>query len=228
MLTLLFIRHAESVGNQQHRMQGHADYELSEQGWKQAECLAQRLTVEFCVPTCVYSSPIRRAKQTAQVILQHLPSQVSLAYDDRLKECDQGIFEGLTWLEASKLYPELCNKLETTMEWIPVPEAETPSEVRHRVHSWLKDIFTNHQGGHSLWIVAHQWLLCNLISALLGSDRTWQMPIDHTGIFEFSVDLDRWTHLDVETFSNSNLWQIHRFNDVQHLPSSPLSLSSQM
>ena len=224
MLTLIFIRHAESIGNQQYRMQGHADYALSDQGWEQARCLAQRLAAEFRPPTCLYSSPIRRAKQTAQVLLECQPPSVSLMYDDRLCEGHQGIFQGLTWAEACERYPDLCHQLEASLDCIPIPSAETPSEVRQRAISWLEDILGRHQDGDRLWVVAHEWILYHLISGLLGSDRTWQIPISHTGLFEFSLNLPRWSELGVEVLANSSLWQLSRFNDVQHLSRQSLSI----
>lgn len=217
MLTLLFIRHAESVGNQHGRMQGQADDELSDKGWGQAQCLAQRLAAEFRVPTCVYSSSIRRAQQTTQVLLKYQSPSISVIYDDRLREGDQGIFQGLTWVEACERYPDLCHQLETSPDWIPIPNAEAPLEVRQRATAWLQDILAYHQTGDRLWVVAHEWLLYHLISALLGSDRTWQLPITHTGLFEFSLNLARWSDSDVNVLANSSLWQLHRFNDVQHL-----------
>ena len=217
MLTLLFIRHAESIGNQQYRMQGHAAYKLSEQGWQQAQCLAKRLASEFAAPTCIYSSPIARAVQTAQVILKSQSSLVPLTYDDRLCEGHQGIFQGLTWQEARERYPDLCHQLETSSEWCPVPDAEAPFEVRHRAKDWIQEVLTQHQDGDRLWVVAHEWILYHLISVLLGSDRTWQLPIDHTGLFEFSLNLDRWSTSDMSVLMNSSFWQLRRFNDTQHL-----------
>ena len=218
VLTLLFIRHAESVGNQQRRMQGHAAYELSDHGWQQAQYLAKRLATEFRAPTCLYSSPIRRAEQTTQVILSHQSSDVSRVFDNRLCEGHQGIFQGLTWTEACGRYPDLCHQLETSSEWVPVPKAETPSDVRQRAISWLQDVLDHHQDGDRLWVVAHEWLLTHLISALLGSDRTWQFPIAHTGLFEFSLSLAQWSMSDLSVLTNSSLWQLNRFNDHQHLP----------
>jgi broad specificity phosphatase PhoE len=86
-LKLLFIRHAQSTGNQQRRMQGHGDFELSPEGRGQAERLARRLLAESWQPSCVYSSPLKRAAQTTEILLAHvlakpLPSAVSDLVDD--------------------------------------------------------------------------------------------------------------------------------------------------
>ena len=65
-MRLLLIRHAESEGNAQGRLQGRKEYPLSERGITQAAALAERLTP---VPiAAVYASPIRRAAETAEAV----------------------------------------------------------------------------------------------------------------------------------------------------------------
>lgn len=198
-------------------MQGHADYSLSDKGLAQAECLANRLSAEFESPTSLYCSPISRSKQTAAVILDRQSVAISLTYDERLCEGSQGIFQGLTWIEACERYPDLCRQLETSSGWIPVPHAEPPYEVRQRAYDWLKETLGRHQNCDRLWVITHEWVMYHLISVLLGSHRTWQLPIDHTAIFEFTLELSQWSDLDQCVLANSSLWQVRRFNDIQHL-----------
>lgn len=81
LLKLLFIRHAQSVGNQQKRMQGQGEFELSEEGKHQAEKLAHRLFTEGWRPSYVYTSPLKRTVQTTEILLSRflidpLPSNV--------------------------------------------------------------------------------------------------------------------------------------------------------
>lgn len=211
------MRHAESVGNAQRRMQGHGSYGLTETGRQQAECLGCRLARDFAPPTCIYSSPLNRTAQTAQILLGHQTKNVSLIYDERLVEGHQGVFQGLTWEQACARYPELCSQLETSMDWIPIPGAEAPTDIRQRAEAWVEFIVGHHQNGDRVWVVTHEWILYHLIAAVLGSDRTWQLPIGHTGLFEFSFDVSRWADQQALVLSTSSLWQIHRFNDLRHL-----------
>ncbi|MBF8286806.1 MAG: putative phosphoglycerate mutase family protein, partial [Dehalococcoidia bacterium] len=73
-MRLLLIRHAESEGNAQGRLQGRKEYPLTARGAVQAAALAQRLAVEPIA--AVYASPIRRALDTALAVGTQLGSEV--------------------------------------------------------------------------------------------------------------------------------------------------------
>jgi 2,3-bisphosphoglycerate-dependent phosphoglycerate mutase len=244
LLKLLFIRHAQSVGNQQKRMQGQGEFELTDEGRRQAEKLAQRLLAEAWRPSCVYSSPLKRTVQTTEILLspflaEPLPAMVSdlvdgevdvpldvLAHDtsaaiaveyaDELKEFQNGIFAGLTWAEARERYPELCHQLESSPDWIQIPGAESLQEARSRARQFVHRMIDRHAGGEQIWIVTHSWILQHLIAELMGCDRSWRIHARNTAIFEFWVDRSRWQRTDQNRF-NTDLWQIRRFNDYHHL-----------
>jgi 2,3-bisphosphoglycerate-dependent phosphoglycerate mutase len=244
-LKLLFIRHAQSVGNQQRRMQGHGDFELSTEGKGQAERLARRLLTESWQPACIYSSPLKRAAQTTEILLAHLsakplPSAISDLVDDEialseeflatqggqaavrveyaseLQEFQNGIFQGLTWTEAKVRYPDLCQTLEASADWIQIPGAESLKAARARAHRFMKSLLERHTNGQQIWIVTHSWILQHLIAELMGCDRSWRIHARNTALFEFWVDRSRWQRTDQNRF-NTDLWQIRRFNDCRHL-----------
>lgn len=233
-LKLVFIRHAESVGNVERRMQGHADYDLTDRGRQQARQLAEHLWKTGQPPSKVYSSPLKRAAQTAEILLQAkdalgqaAPSKIpsnppsnppSIEYAEDLLEFQNGIFKGLTWDEARERYPELCANLEASPDWISAPGAETLQDGRDRAERFIQHVLAHHHNGEMLWIVSHGWILQHLIAAMLGSDRTWHVPIKNTAVFEFWLERSRWTlHPDNPNRWNSDLWHIRRFNDTTHL-----------
>ena len=293
-LKLLFIRHAQSVGNQQRRMQGLGDFELSDEGKHQAEKLGHRLFTEAWRPTVVYTSPLRRAVQTTEILLERflvepLPSTISdlidadegaseitatstmlnsnkdttlaiplatsststaltstkfstegvansqsqgkanciysfhtrdgditVEYADELQEHQNGIFQGLTWAEAKAKYPELCEALESSSDWIPIPGAESLQDARDRAQRFIHRLLDRHIDGENIWIVTHSWIMQHLISELLGCDRSWRFHAHNTALFEFWLDRSRWQRTDQNRF-NTDLWQIRRFNDYHHL-----------
>ncbi len=244
-LKLLFIRHAQSVGNQQKRMQGNGEFDLSPEGRQQAEKLAKRLLSEAWRPTCVYSSPLKRAVQTTELLLApflvaalpaivsdlvdedldtpidaltpfQLDQQIPVHYADELREFQNGIFEGLTWAEAQQRHPDLCHTLEQTEDWIQIPGAESLEAARGRAHQFVQRLLNRHNDGEQIWVVSHSWILQHLIAELLGCDRSWRIHARNTALFEFWIDRSRWQRTDQNRF-NTDLWQIRRFNDCQHL-----------
>lgn len=249
-LKLLFIRHAQSVGNQQRRMQGHGEFALSQVGKQQAAKLAKRLLAEAWHPTCVYSSPLKRAVQTTEILLapflaEPLPSMVSdlvdgeidqplavlatqfatqgehqqipVYYADELKEFQNGIFAGLTWAEARARYPELCVRLETSPDWIQIPQAESLQAARERAQRFIHRLLDQHRNGEQVWIVTHSWILQHLIAELMGCDRSWRIHARNTALFEFWIDRSRWHCTEHQSCFNTDLWQVRRFNDYHHL-----------
>jgi 2,3-bisphosphoglycerate-dependent phosphoglycerate mutase len=217
-LKLLLIRHGESVGNQQGQMLGWLDDELSDRGNHQVRVLAQRLAHAYEPPTHIYSSPIRRAAQTTEILIRETGglNAEAVQYRDELKEFQAGIFTGLTWAEAQAQYPDLCDRLEASPDWLPIPDAETLKEGRDRATQFIQYVLTVHQNGDRLWIVTHAWILQHLLAAIMGTERTWGFQATYTGLFELWLDRDRWSVTD-ENRWNSDLWQLHHFNCDRHL-----------
>ncbi|MEM9772034.1 MAG: histidine phosphatase family protein [Cyanobacteria bacterium P01_D01_bin.73] len=255
-MKLLFIRHAESTGNQERRMQGNGEFSLSGAGEDQAKRLGNRLRRENWLPTRVYSSPLKRARMTAEIVMDQVfgdrpeenspsnnaPSNADLAqeirFNDDLREYQNGIFQGLTWQEAQAQHSELCDQLEASVDWLPVPGAETLVEGRQRAERFIETVLSECGNQDRVWVVAHSWILQHLISSMMGCDRSWRMSVYNTAIFEFWLDRDRWFKVlegdvadcsgegDGEDFKreqmvqnrfNTSLWQIRRFNDTAHL-----------
>ncbi len=213
-LKLVIIRHAQSTGNVDRRMQGQGDYPLTDCGRTQAQKLAQQL--QDFPPTAIYSSPLQRTIDTAEILRQGLSSAPPIQLTPELAEHQNGIFQGLTWAAAEAQYPELCAQLEASMDWIPVPGAETLRQARDRVERLVDYLLLNHRNGDRVWLVSHGWIMQQLIAALLGSNRSWRMTIKNTAYFEFWIDQSCWYRSDDDRL-NTERWQIVRFNDVSHL-----------
>lgn len=205
-------------------MEGQSSTELSALGKDQAQQLSRSLiSSELELPTHLYTSPLRRATQTAAALRKGLHRKnhnVLSQQVDSLKEIDQGIFQGMTWPQAQATYPDICSKLLTSLAWQPVPGAESPTAARERAAGWIAHMMRTHQPGDTLWTVSHAGILQHIIAALLGCDRTWRTEIAHTAIFEFWLAERQWEHLTHNRF-NPEYWQIRRFNDSSHLTDKP-------
>ncbi|MGF1569527.1 MAG: histidine phosphatase family protein [Nodosilinea sp.] len=231
MLKLLLIRHGQSEGNLVGRMEGISSTPLTALGEHQSHRLGQRLGAEEWRPTHVYCSPLRRATATLSAMVEGFnasldtldngpPSFTRLSplieLRDELQEYDHGIFNGLTWVEATERYPDLCASLEQSLDWRPIPQAETLEDGRRRSQRFVDYLLRCHQNGDRVWVVSHHWILQQIIARLLGCDRAWGLPMGNTARFEFWLDPSRWPDPGPNRL-NTELWKIKRFNDCSHL-----------
>jgi probable phosphoglycerate mutase len=100
-MILYCVRHGESVYNAERRIQGQTDVELSPLGLGQSGAVVAELAT---LPIdAVFSSPLRRARQTAEPLAAALGLQLRI--DDRLAEINAGVFQGLDWDEIAARYP---------------------------------------------------------------------------------------------------------------------------
>lgn len=88
-----FLRHGESVGNQENRFQGQADFPLTDKGREQARALAERWQSEGITFDLGLASPLLRAKETAEIVTSAL--NVPLELDPTWMEMNNGRLAGL-------------------------------------------------------------------------------------------------------------------------------------
>ncbi len=150
-MKLLLIRHGVTLENAANIAQGQTDGTLSEQGLKENEVLALQLKDHSF--SCIYSSPLGRAWQTATAIHQYHPD-IPLIADDRLMERHLGILQG-------KSYP------------VPYAEAdmyegmETAASMAGRLIEFLNMLREQH-AGETVALVSHGYLIKVLLSILHG------------------------------------------------------------
>ena len=101
MTRILLVRHGQSTWNANGRWQGRADPPLSDLGRRQAEVAAETIADQGM--TAVWASPLRRARQTADIVADRLGFSVQA--DPRLQERDAGEWEGLTRNEIEARWP---------------------------------------------------------------------------------------------------------------------------
>ena len=89
----VFLRHGESIGNAESRWQGQSDYPLTEKGRAQAHALAERWKSEDVKFDLAITSPLIRAKETAEIVASAL--NVKVEYDPICMERHIGEMEGL-------------------------------------------------------------------------------------------------------------------------------------
>jgi probable phosphoglycerate mutase len=138
--TILLARHGETDWNRENRFQGHADPPLNETGRGQAAELAAALANEPLA--AVYSSPLRRAFETAQIV--GVPHGLEPVPADALREVDVGSWQGLTRTEIEERFPEqFARWLDYEQGW---EDGETYDEMGQRVLAALLQLAAAHKG----------------------------------------------------------------------------------
>jgi len=197
---LYLVRHAESTWNAEGRVQGQADPPLNERGLAQAARLAERFRGEPI--DALYSSPLQRARQTAERIAEALALVSRM--DDRLKEHDVGLFTGLVWREIVEQFPEFSRTwMERAMD---MPGGEKQAAFRARAAGVMQDITARHPAG-KIVVVSHGGILGAYLARLLGLDPERRPP------FRF----DNASVSVVEIGGSLPALRVHRLNDVSHL-----------
>ncbi len=153
MTELLLVRHGETAWNAERRWQGHADPPLNERGRAQAEELAERLACERV--DAVYTSDLRRARETADVLAARLGLEP--VEDSGLREVDVGEWSGLT-------YDEIAERWPGAERW---QVGEAPEAMAERVVAAARRIAAAHPGERVL-VVSHGGPIRALFAAAAG------------------------------------------------------------
>jgi broad specificity phosphatase PhoE len=166
---ILFVRHGQTAPNRAGLLLGHSDPELTVAGSAQAEALAAYLSA--VEPTVVVSSPLRRARATAEPIAAACGVGVDL--DDRLIEIDYGQWEGRPFAELPAAVIECWRR---DPGFAP-PEGESLTSVRTRVAGFCADVL----GDEAVVVaVSHVSPIKAAVAWALGvgDEITWRMRLD--------------------------------------------------
>jgi broad specificity phosphatase PhoE len=173
-MRMLLIRHGQSVGNAQGRLQGQLDSPLTELGRTQAQALARRLVSEGWTASAIYASDLVRAVETAEILSADLDAPV--VRDQRLREYDVGVLTGLVWREIEAQYPEIWHGLQHSPEWTSIPGEEGNGPFYTRLSSALADIRSDHHDGEVVAVVSHGGSLGMMLVHLLGLEARRPTP----------------------------------------------------
>lgn len=164
-MRLYFVRHGQSEANVL-RVISNRDlpHHLTDLGRQQVEALAQSLAD---VPlAAIYSSPIVRAAETAQIVAasKGLPVQIA----DALREPDCGIMEGRgdedAWREHDRVVSEwLAQQYDSR-----IAGGESYSDLRARFVPFIERLVSAHRAtDHNLLLVTHGSLLYMMLPLVL-------------------------------------------------------------
>lgn len=177
MTRIILVRHGQTVWNIEsgERFRGRTDLPLDDMGLAQAQALARRLA-DLPI-AAIYSSPLKRAVQTAQPIAQQLALPVQPL--PGIIDINYGDWQGLSHPEAARTYPDLYRLWLEKPHLVQFPHGESLRQVRLRGMAALKQVAARHEGQVVL-LVAHQVVNKVLVCAMLGLDNShfWHIGQD--------------------------------------------------
>lgn len=177
-LELLLVRHAECYMNRDGT--GGLDSELTELGIEQANCLAPWLASSFQVQA-LYASPLKRARQTAEIIAVALKQEIR--FRDDLREVD---------FELGPLMPRLEDPA-SAIGRVGFPVGQMPAayvEFHNRVVQAFREIVAEQRKG-TVAVVTHGGVISVLMRAIFGSHQV-SIWADNTSVFLLRWMNSRW------------------------------------
>ena len=215
-MRIILIRHGQSTGNTDRRFQGQSKdprFHLTALGKKQTHKLKQRFIDEDVTPTHIYSSPLKRVKETAEIIVNN--TNIEIQYRDDLQEYDLGVLTGMSIDATSEKYGEGEWQQLQLSEFETVEGAETIQEKVIRANQVINWVIAKHNDENTIFLVCHGGFLQDVIASILQTPKRWRMSIKNTAIFDFSIKLKEWEK--EESLMTNRFWQINSFNDHSHL-----------
>ena len=187
MTEIILARHGETEWNVEEVFRGRIDVELNETGLRQAELLAEYLSNRKI--DAIYSSPLRRALKTAEIIARYHKLRVEIT--PGLIDCDFGQWQGLNLQEVKDRYQELYAAWVNSPHLVKIPDGESLEEVRERALNLVNEAVARHKG--RVVLVSHRVVNKVLICALLGLDNShfWNIRQDTCGTTIFAYEKGR-------------------------------------
>jgi len=198
-MKLILIRHGETLSNKEKRVQGKSDVELSSVGIEQAHLVA--LSLKDYPIEAIYTSPLKRAMQTAEIINEF--HQKELHTDQDLMEMDYGDFEGVSFKKIMDVEKDFIDQWMTDPASVKMPNGESLTQLQERAWRALKKIINKKENA---LVVSHNFtiatIICHIksislnefVSACVGNASKTIVSVEKDGIF------------------------IEAFNDGSHLP----------
>lgn len=132
-MRIYIVRHGETEANKQGYVQGWTDVPLNENGRILAELTGRGMKgirFDHC-----FSSPLSRARETAEILLRESGNNISISFDDRIKEMNFGSFEGISVRDE-----QVAQFLKDPVVDFKIPGGESIQEVMKRTQEFLKEL----------------------------------------------------------------------------------------
>jgi len=172
---IIFLRHGQAKNNTERILAGRTEgVPLTDTGIKQSEYTAELL--EHMNISAIYSSPIERAKHTAEIAGKH--NSLDVTIDDRLTELDMGKFTGMPYDEIIQSHGNVFMKFYNSDLEIAHNGVETFPDVKKRILGIVDYVIEKHPDENIL-LVTHM----DPIKAMLST----VVDLSSTNLFELII-----------------------------------------
>jgi broad specificity phosphatase PhoE len=162
------VRHGETDWNTAGILQGWLDVPLNERGRVQARELAQ--TFAETGFTRVYTSPLHRSLETAEIIAERLGLPPPVCHDG-LKERNFGVIQGIPKSELAELNPALMEHILKRNPDTSFEQGESMDEFATRVRDAVMEIAVA-VGGERVLLITHGWVMDAIAREVAGLPRS--------------------------------------------------------
>lgn len=191
MPKLVLVRHGQSIWNLENRFTGWIDVPLSAQGRDEAKAAADVLRgIDFKV---AYTSGLKRAQTTLQIILENLPLDIPVISDQALNERDYGDLSGLNKDEVREKYgAEQVHTWRRSFD-TPPPNGEALKDTATRTIPFFeRAIMGDIRQGKDVLVVAHGNSNRSIVMSLEGMSK------EEIVAFELATGEPRMYDLDLD------------------------------
>jgi broad specificity phosphatase PhoE len=197
--SLFLVRHGETEWNLVPRIQGRSDSSLTRRGEDQARAagaLLRRMIGRR--PVALLSSPLGRARRTAEIIAAELGlSSAAIDIEPRLAEVSWGSWEGLSRAEIEAAVPDGWRRVQS--EWDFVPDgAESYPRAAERFAAWLEEM----RGRGPAVAVTHGIASCILRGLAQGLSGAESLALERPQDALFRIEGGRVERLDFSEASS--------------------------
>ena len=179
-MRIIFVRHGKSVGNQYGLIQGHLDFNLSDEGRKQAVVTAREIKkIIGRERPLIFSSDLSRAWETAVIISEQSGLDLPIP-DSRLRERNMGMLQNTHWTTIDW---EIVNQFEHK-----VRNLESREKLTERIVGFLRFILANKSViGETVIVVTHGVTLSHIYHFFLGVDVDKVPHINNASVNIFTL-----------------------------------------
>ena len=206
-LLLYLLRHGETDWNVEQRIQGVSDTTLNDVGVAQAEALACALRGRPI--SRVYSSPLNRARRTAEIIAHAVG--VPLLDEAGIAELDQGELEGMTFRQLPRTHPDFMALWQTRPAEARMPGGENLAELQERAWAAVERFLAAHEN-EVIAAVSHNLTIITILCRILG-----------LGLNGFRRLRQHNASLNIVEHTPGRGWNVVTMNSLAHLQDAPVS-----